>query len=152
MFLLLFKKAEFWFLLQVSPNFSLKQKPLVLSSSRPIRINVQKSNQCYKTSHFFNLLFSSHLVSIPANTSLSDALRKSPIIDDGATGGGAGFGGGFEIDEAADPELAMALRISLEEQRARQQQVRTISIRKSVLQRVGLFLHTEIPNLTCIKI
>merc|ERR1712176_31885 len=67
---------------------------------------------------------SSHLVSIPANTSLSDALRKSPIIDDGSSGGGggAGFGGGFEIDEAADPELAMALRISLEEQRARQQQ------------------------------
>lgn len=67
---------------------------------------------------------SSHLVSIPANTSLSDALRKSPIIDDGASGagGGAGFGGGFEIDEAADPELAMALRISLEEQRARQQE------------------------------
>ena len=63
------------------------------------------------------------MVSIPANTSLSDALRKSPIIDDGASGGGAGFGGGFEIDEAADPELAMALRISLEEQRARQQQV-----------------------------
>ena len=91
-------------------------------------------------------------MSIPANTSLSDALRKSPIIDDGASGGGAGFGGGFEIDEAADPELAMALRISLEEQRARQQQVRTISTRKSVLQRVGLFLHNEIPNLTCIKI
>merc|ERR1711931_11009 len=67
---------------------------------------------------------SSHLVSIPANTSLSEALRKSPIVDDGASGqaSGAGFGGGFEIDEAADPELAMALRISLEEQRARQQQ------------------------------
>merc|ERR1711892_477658 len=66
---------------------------------------------------------SSHLVSIPANTSLSEALRKSPIIDDGASGqaGGAGFGG-FEVDEAADPELAMALRISLEEQRARQQE------------------------------
>lgn len=67
--------------------------------------------------------FSSHLVSIPAGTSLSDALRKSPIID-GGDGGGAASAGGFDMDAdaAADPELAMALRISLEEQRARQQQ------------------------------
>ena len=67
-------------------------------------------------------VFSSHLVSIPAGTSLSDALRKSPIIDGGD--GGAASAGGFDMDAdaAADPELAMALRISLEEQRARQQQ------------------------------
>ena len=70
----------------------------------------------------FNQFFSSHLVSIPAGTSLSDALRKSPIIDGGD--GGAASAGGFDMDAdaAADPELAMALRISLEEQRARQQQ------------------------------
>jgi len=70
----------------------------------------------------------SHLVSIPAGTSLSDALRQSPIIDggDGAGGvGGMGGAGGFEMDEAADPELAMALRISLEEQRARLEQTST---------------------------
>merc|ERR1711990_31239 len=66
---------------------------------------------------------SSHLVSIPAGTSLSDALRQSPIVD-GGDGGAASAGGAFDIDADAanDPELAMALRISLEEQRARQQQ------------------------------
>merc|ERR1711917_190871 len=80
-----------------------------------------------KLSQFINTLNgaegnSSHLVSIPAGTSLSDALRKSPIIDGGD--GGAASAGGFDMDAdaAADPELAMALRISLEEQRARQQQ------------------------------
>lgn len=69
------------------------------------------------------LLLSSHLVSIPAGTSLSDALRQSPIVD-GGDGGAASAGGAFDIDADAanDPELAMALRISLEEQRARQQQ------------------------------
>ena len=72
--------------------------------------------------HTLNQFLSSHLVSIPAGTSLSDALRKSPIIDGGD--GGAASAGGFDMDAdaAADPELAMALRISLEEQRARQQQ------------------------------
>lgn len=81
-----------------------------------------------KLSQFINTLNgaegnSCHLVSIPAGTSLSDALRKSPIID-GGDGGGAASAGGFDMDAdaAADPELAMALRISLEEQRARQQQ------------------------------
>merc|ERR1712131_159475 len=80
-----------------------------------------------KLSQFINTLNgaegnSSHLVSIPAGTSLSDALRQSPII--GGGDGGAASAGGFDMDAdaAADPELAMALRISLEEQRARQQQ------------------------------
>ena len=43
---------------------------------------------------------------------------------DGGEGGGASAGGAFDMDADAanDPELAMALRISLEEQRARQQQ------------------------------
>merc|ERR1711892_414668 len=52
---------------------------------------------------------SSHLVSIPANTSLSEALRESPIIDDGASGqaGGAGFGG-FE-------QIALAIQMSMAE-------------------------------------
>lgn len=81
-----------------------------------------------KLTQFINTLngaegSSSHLVSIPAGTSLSDALRQSPIVD-GGEGGGASAGGAFDMDADAanDPELAMALRISLEEQRARQQQ------------------------------
>lgn len=66
----------------------------------------------------------SHLVSIPSGTALDQALRKSPIIDGGESSG-AGMGGMDDpmgMDAANDPELAMALRISLEEQRARQQQ------------------------------
>lgn len=64
----------------------------------------------------------SHLISIPSGTSLEQALRKSPIIDGGEGSGGGGGFDGMDIDSSADPELAMALRISLEEQRARQQQ------------------------------
>lgn len=43
-------------------------------------------------------------------------------IGGGAEGGGGGGGDGFEfgVDANMDPELAMALRVSLEEERARQ--------------------------------
>lgn len=73
----------------------------------------------------------SHLLSIPsgANMLLSDAILSSPILagDDGIPPGGmaAGEAGGsnqfeFGVDPSLDPELAMALRISMEEERARQ--------------------------------
>eukprot|EP00931_Biecheleriopsis_adriatica_P002728 TRINITY_DN1037_c0_g2_i1.p1 TRINITY_DN1037_c0_g2~~TRINITY_DN1037_c0_g2_i1.p1 ORF type:complete len:401 (-),score=114.71 TRINITY_DN1037_c0_g2_i1:1249-2367(-) len=61
---------------------------------------------------------------------LSDILLSSPIVNpdgDAAMGGGGGGGGGdgagfeFGINPADDPELALALRISMEEERARQQ-------------------------------
>ncbi|KAA8497656.1 26S proteasome non-ATPase regulatory subunit 4-like [Porphyridium purpureum] len=73
----------------------------------------------------------SHLVSIPPGSYImSDILITSPIIVDGAVDGGAGgssdAGGAaaradfpFGVDPAADPELAMALRISMEEEQAR---------------------------------
>jgi len=64
----------------------------------------------------------SHLISIPSGTSLEQALRKSPIIDGGEGSNQTGDMGGMDFDPSGDPELAMALRISLEEQRARQQQ------------------------------
>ncbi|KXS14646.1 hypothetical protein M427DRAFT_57311 [Gonapodya prolifera JEL478] len=70
----------------------------------------------------------SHLVSIPPGPHiLSDILISSPIIsgEDGVPAGiSAGGGGGFEfgVDPSLDPELALALRISLEEERARQEQ------------------------------
>jgi len=64
----------------------------------------------------------SHLVSIPSGTSLEQALRKSPIIDGGDGGAASGGMDSMDFDPSGDPELAMALRISLEEQRARQQQ------------------------------
>ena len=64
----------------------------------------------------------SHLVSIAAPANLTDALFSSPIIQ-GEDGSGlpAGFGPGFQYGMDDDPELAMALRISMEEQRLRQE-------------------------------
>jgi 26S proteasome regulatory subunit N10 len=83
-----------------------------------------------------------HLVTIPSGVLPSDVLANSPILGaggayagqaavamaSGAAGGGeAGGGGGFAdfggIDPNMDPELAMALRISMEEERARQERV-----------------------------
>lgn len=63
----------------------------------------------------------SHLVTIPPGpTLLSDVLISSPIIS--GEDGGAGVGAGYEfgVDPTLDPELALALRISMEEEKARQ--------------------------------
>ncbi|CCG83455.1 26S proteasome regulatory subunit S5A [Taphrina deformans PYCC 5710] len=68
----------------------------------------------------------SHLVTIPPGPHLlSDVLATSEIV--GGTGSmhaGGGGGGGeefeFGIDPSTDPELALALRMSLEEEQARQ--------------------------------
>uniref|UniRef100_A0A672PL07 26S proteasome non-ATPase regulatory subunit 4 n=1 Tax=Sinocyclocheilus grahami TaxID=75366 RepID=A0A672PL07_SINGR len=66
----------------------------------------------------------SHLVTVPPGPSLADALLSSPIM--------AGEGGTimgldasdfeFGVDPSADPELALALRVSMEEQRQRQEE------------------------------
>lgn len=78
-----------------------------------------------------------HLVTIPAGVLPSDVLITSPIFrgdaapmgmggDMGGSGGGGGgdafaeYGG---VDPNMDPELAMALRVSMEEERARQERV-----------------------------
>jgi len=81
----------------------------------------------------------SHIVEVPPGVYLSDALISSPVFtggDDGGSGfaaaaaagaavaGAAGGGGdGFEfgVDPSLDPELALALRVSMEEERARQE-------------------------------
>ncbi|CAK7263884.1 proteasome regulatory particle base subunit rpn10 [Sporothrix epigloea] len=80
----------------------------------------------------------SHMVTIPpSGRLLSDQLRQTPLLaregagDGGAGGfggdmGGAGGEGGGEFDEfgfdpSTDPELALALRMSMEEENARQQ-------------------------------
>ncbi len=68
----------------------------------------------------------SHLVTIPPGPHLSDALISSPILQSEDGSGPnimASGGGGFEfgVDPHEDPELALALRVSMEEQRARQQ-------------------------------
>ncbi|MCL4166766.1 UNVERIFIED_CONTAM: hypothetical protein GTU68_029806, partial [Idotea baltica] len=64
----------------------------------------------------------SHLVTVPAGAMLHDSLVSSPIIlgDDGS-GAVPGFGMEFGIDPNEDPELALALRVSLEDQRMRQE-------------------------------
>lgn len=56
---------------------------------------------------------------------MPEALISSPIIQGEDGTGGAGLGGaGFEfgVDPNEDPELALALRVSMEEQRARQEE------------------------------
>ncbi|KAI0542900.1 26S proteasome non-ATPase regulatory subunit 4 [Xylaria digitata] len=72
----------------------------------------------------------SHLVVIPPSGKLlSDQLLSTPILlGEGAAGGSGGGGmaegggdfGGFDFDPSADPELALALRMSMEEENARQ--------------------------------
>ncbi|KLU83621.1 26S proteasome non-ATPase regulatory subunit 4 [Magnaporthiopsis poae ATCC 64411] len=79
----------------------------------------------------------SHLVVIPPSGNLlSDQLIATPIFGESAAaasaagmGGGSGAGGGGDggefgelgFDPAADPELALALRMSMEEENARQE-------------------------------
>lgn len=80
----------------------------------------------------------SHLTTIPPGPHLlSDLLLTTPILGDESGGGGegnaggeggasGGGGGGFEfgVDPHLDPELALALRMSLEEENARQEKER----------------------------
>ncbi len=76
----------------------------------------------------------SHLEIIqPGPSLLSDHIISTPILagegvaprggDTGAEGAGDAGGGGFDfgIDPSADPELALALRMSMEEEKARQE-------------------------------
>ncbi|KAL3897021.1 MAG: hypothetical protein SGCHY_003696 [Lobulomycetales sp.] len=70
----------------------------------------------------------SHLLAAPPGPSLlSDLLISSPIIQEegGAVPPGITSSAGFEfgVDPNLDPELALALRISMEEEQARQQAV-----------------------------
>lgn len=74
---------------------------------------------------------SSHFIVAPADGRLlSDQLLSTPILlGEGAAAGGAGGAGGgggggdfgdFDFDPSTDPELALALRMSMEEENARQ--------------------------------
>lgn len=77
-----------------------------------------------------------HLVTIPTGVLPSDVLIGSPIVHGGSDGGGGGgampgavsggmdgFGDFGGVDPNMDPELAMALRVSMEEERARQERL-----------------------------
>ncbi len=81
------------------------------------------------------------MITIPAGILPSDVLISSPIVNEGggtgaemggmaavaaASGTGADRGGGDTggvegVDASLDPELALALRVSMEEERARQE-------------------------------
>lgn len=62
----------------------------------------------------------SHLVSVPTGPHLlSDVIRQSPILHDGEHEIG-GDGGDDDFDASMDPELAMALRMSLQEAQERE--------------------------------
>ncbi len=77
----------------------------------------------------------SHLATVPPSANLlSDSLVTTPILGGDGTsnaggpsgsGGDAGAGGGndfeFGVDPSVDPELALALRMSFEEEKARQE-------------------------------
>ena len=79
----------------------------------------------------------SHLEIIPPGPSLlSDHLISTPILagegvaprgGEGESGASGDAGGGFEfgIDPSTDPELALALRMSMEEEKARQEKDKT---------------------------
>lgn len=75
----------------------------------------------------------SHLINVPPGISPADALLSSPILQDSpfagmasgsTTAGGVSASGGANFDEyggidpSMDPELAMAIRVSVEEARA----------------------------------
>eukprot|EP00635_Sarcinochrysidales_sp_CCMP3193_P009842 CAMPEP_0118915116 /NCGR_PEP_ID=MMETSP1166-20130328/15348_1 /TAXON_ID=1104430 /ORGANISM="Chrysoreinhardia sp, Strain CCMP3193" /LENGTH=385 /DNA_ID=CAMNT_0006854771 /DNA_START=52 /DNA_END=1209 /DNA_ORIENTATION=+ len=66
-----------------------------------------------------------HFVRVPAGVVPSDVLISSPVVQPdvgSSSSGGGGLGGGLPVDASLDPELALALRVSMEEERARQQQ------------------------------
>ena len=67
----------------------------------------------------------SHLVTVPPGTVLHESLASSPIIagEDGSGAlAGSGLGLEFGLDAVDDPDLIYALRVSMEDQRMRQEQ------------------------------
>jgi 26S proteasome regulatory subunit N10 len=80
----------------------------------------------------------SHLVTVPPGPHiLSDILISSPLITGeeggapGAMGGAGGDFGGFGVDPNLEPELALALKVSMEEERARQEAARKAEAAKT---------------------
>lgn len=116
-----------------SPLYNVDEKELIKLAKRlrKEKVNVdivnfgEEEENTKKLSAFINTIngrdgTSSHLFSIPAGTNLHDALISSALIQ-GEDGSGANAASRFEfgVDPSEDPELALALRISIEEQRMR---------------------------------
>eukprot|EP01063_Lacrimia_lanifica_P022247 TRINITY_DN2989_c5_g1_i1.p2 TRINITY_DN2989_c5_g1~~TRINITY_DN2989_c5_g1_i1.p2 ORF type:complete len:397 (+),score=200.46 TRINITY_DN2989_c5_g1_i1:83-1192(+) len=67
----------------------------------------------------------SHLLEVHEGQSIADALLSSPILNPDGTNDAAGAAaGGDMFGGYVDPELAMVLRMSMEEERARQERAR----------------------------
>ncbi|KAG0426734.1 hypothetical protein HPB47_026160 [Ixodes persulcatus] len=101
----------------------------------------EEQSNTEKLAHFVNTLngkegSGSHLVTVPPGPHLSDALMSSPVIQGEDGTGAIGLGAaGFEfgVDPNEDPELALALRVSMEEQRQRQEdEARRVASAKEV--------------------
>lgn len=105
----------------------------IVSFGDPDNLNTEKLEAFLEA---VNSNDNSHLVTVPLGAVLADFLLSSPIFTEGrdanagfeAGAAGAGAGGGdfgefgFErVDPNLDPELALALRVSMEEERARQE-------------------------------
>lgn len=88
--------------------------------------NIHYLTTTYLFAHFY-VMADSNLVTVPPGPHLlSDILVSSAIVagEDGTAPAFVSSGGGsyeFGVDPNLDPELALALRISLEEERARQE-------------------------------
>ncbi|TPP65953.1 26S proteasome non-ATPase regulatory subunit 4 [Fasciola gigantica] len=65
----------------------------------------------------------SHLVSVPPGAVLHDSLLTSPVLagEHGTALANTGLGLGFGLDASEDPDFLYALRVSMEEQRRRQE-------------------------------
>lgn len=82
-------------------------------------LNTEKLTNFVNTINGKDGVGSSHLVTIPPSE-LTQALFNSPVIQ-GEDGVGAAMMGAHDYDPNDDPDLALALRVSMEEQRARQE-------------------------------
>eukprot|EP00796_Vickermania_ingenoplastis_P010166 gene10166-7120_t len=60
----------------------------------------------------------SFFININEGTNLTEALMESRVFTGALVSGDAGGGGGFNVDPNADPELELALRLSMEDQAA----------------------------------
>lgn len=119
-----------------SPLYKVDEQELIKLAKRlrKEKVNVdivnfgEEEENTKKLASFINTIngrdgTSSHLFSIPPGTNLHDALISSALIQ-GEDGSGANAASRFEfgVDPSEDPELALALRISIEEQRMRMEE------------------------------
>jgi len=91
-------------------------------------VNFGEEANCDKLQSFISTLNQgkdepgSHFVNVPSGSKLSEALMQSPVISEDGAMPAAGGLDPSAFDPNDDPELALALRVSMEEQRKAQQE------------------------------